>query len=210
MTETALAGVVVAALAGLFAGRAWAVARRGAESRPGFRSSPHYTEALHGLATGQTESAIREMAKVLREHPDSVEVQQVLALLYREVGQVERAIDMHRGLLARPDVTRTERAHALASLGTDYRKAGLLDRAAAAYGEALDVDPRNVHALAGQQGAAFVEDRLGAGGLVGRALLKRAQFAHAFEHALAPLVEAFAGGGDEAGVGLHGAVRKSA
>ena len=30
MTETALAGVVVAALAGLFAGRAWAVARRGA------------------------------------------------------------------------------------------------------------------------------------------------------------------------------------
>ena len=151
MTETALAGVVVAALAGLFAGRAWAVARRGAESRPGFRSSPHYTEALHGLATGQTESAIREMAKVLREHPDSVEVQQVLALLYREVGQVERAIDMHRGLLARPDVTRTERAHALASLGTDYRKAGLLDRAAAAYGEALDVDPRNVHALAGQQ-----------------------------------------------------------
>ncbi len=58
---------------------------------------------------------------------------------------------MHRALLARADVTRAERAHVLASLGTDYRKAGLLDRAASAYAEALDVDPRNVHALAGQQ-----------------------------------------------------------
>jgi lipopolysaccharide biosynthesis regulator YciM len=153
VTETALAAVVVAALAGVFAGRAWAATRRGAEGRerPGFRASPHYTEALHCLATGQVEGAIREMAKVLREHPESIEVQQVLALLYREVGQAERAIDMHRALVARPEVTRAERAHVLASLGTDYRKAGLLDRAARAYGEALDVDPKNVHALAGLQ-----------------------------------------------------------
>jgi len=153
VTETALAAVVVAALAGVFAGRAWAATRRRDElrERPGFRSSPHYTEALHCLATGQVEGAIGEMFKVLRDHAESVEVQQVLALLYREVGQVERAIGMHRALLSRRDVTRAERAHALASLGTDYRKAGLLDRATQAYGEALDVDPRNVHALAGQQ-----------------------------------------------------------
>ena len=153
MTETALAAVVLAALAGLLAGRAWAATRRSAElrERPGFRASPHYTEALHCLATGQLEGAIRELVKVLREHPESAEVQQVLAHLFREVGQAERAIEMHRALLARADITRAERAHVLASLGTDYRKAGLLDRAAAAYGEALDVDPKNVHALVGQQ-----------------------------------------------------------
>jgi lipopolysaccharide biosynthesis regulator YciM len=153
VTETALVAVVLAALAGLLAGRAWAATRRSAElrERPGFRASPHYTEALHCLATGQLEGAIRELVKVLREHPDSAEVQQVLSHLFREVGQVERAIEMHRALLARGDVTRAERAHVLASLGTDYRKAGLLDRAAAAYAEALDVDPKNVHALVGQQ-----------------------------------------------------------
>jgi len=153
VTETALAAVVLAALAGLLAGRAWAATRRSAElrERPGFRASPHYTEALHCLATGQLEGAIRELVKVLREHPESAEVQQVLAHLFREVGQAERAIEMHRALLARADITRAERAHVLASLGTDYRKAGLLDRAAAAYGEALDVDPKNVHALVGQQ-----------------------------------------------------------
>ena len=71
--------------------------------------------------------------------------------LYREVGKVERAIEIHRDLLAHKDLTRSERAHALASLGTDYRKAGFLDRAAQAYADALRVDPRNLHALAGQQ-----------------------------------------------------------
>jgi lipopolysaccharide biosynthesis regulator YciM len=106
---------------------------------------------LHYLATGQLDPATHELAKVLREHPDAVEVQQVLSHLHREVGQVEKAIDLHRTLLARADLTRAERAHALASLGTDYRKAGFLDRAAQAYSEALEVDAGNLHALEGQQ-----------------------------------------------------------
>jgi lipopolysaccharide biosynthesis regulator YciM len=153
LSDTALLAVLVAALAGLLAGGAWAAGRgRGREQqRPGFRSSPHYTEGLHCLATGQLETAIHELGKVLRDHPDAVEVQQVLSHLFREVGKVERAIEIHRGLLGRKDLTRAERAHTLASLGTDYRKAGFLDRAGQAYADALEVDPRNLHALAGQQ-----------------------------------------------------------
>jgi lipopolysaccharide biosynthesis regulator YciM len=153
MTDTAVVAVVVAALGGLLAGAAFAASRRpgGGRGRPGFRSSPHYTEGLHCLATGQLETAIHELEKVLRDHKDALEVQQVLSHLYREVGQVERAIEIHRGLLARGDLTRAERAHTLASLGTDYRKAGFLDRAGATYAEALAVDPRNLHALTGQQ-----------------------------------------------------------
>ena len=54
----------------------------------------------------------------------------MLSHLYREVGKTERAIEIHRALVARRDLTRAERAYALASLGTDYRKAGFLDRAA--------------------------------------------------------------------------------
>jgi lipopolysaccharide assembly protein B len=153
VTDTALVAVLVAAAGGALAGGAWVAGRRraGERLRPGFRSSPHYTEGLHCLATGQLETAIHELGKVLRDHPEAVEVQQVLSHLYREVGMVERAIELHRRLLERRDLTRAERAHALASLGTDYRKAGFLDRAAQAYSEALDVDPRNLHALAGQQ-----------------------------------------------------------
>jgi lipopolysaccharide biosynthesis regulator YciM len=153
MTDTALVAVLVAAAAGALAGGAFVAGRRKADERrrPGFRSSPHYTEGLHCLATGQLETAIHELGKVLRDHPDAVEVQQVVSHLYREVGKVERAIEIHRALLARPDLSRAERAHVLASLGTDYRKAGFLDRSAGAFADALDVDPRNLHALAGQQ-----------------------------------------------------------
>jgi lipopolysaccharide biosynthesis regulator YciM len=153
MTDSALLAVALAALAGLLAGRAWAAGRRRADERlrPGFRSSPHYTQGLHWLAAGQPDPAIRELAKVLRDHPGATEVQQVLSDLYREVGRVEQAIEIHRSLLARAGLTRAERAHALASLGTDYRKAGFLDRAGQAYADALDVDPRNLHALSGQQ-----------------------------------------------------------
>lgn len=153
MSDTALVAVVLAAVAGLVAGLAWAAARGGDEARrrPGFRSSPHYSEGLHALATGQLELAIHELDKVRREHADAIEVQQVLSHLYREVGRTERAIEMHRALIARRDLTRAERAYALASLGTDYRRAGMLDRAAEAYREALELEPRNLHALAGQQ-----------------------------------------------------------
>jgi lipopolysaccharide biosynthesis regulator YciM len=153
VADTALLAVLLAAAAGMLAGGAWVAGRRKAadRQRPAFRSSAHYTEGLHCLAAGQIETAVHELGKVLREYPEAVEVQQVLGHLQREAGRVERAIEIHRGLLARSDLTRAERAHALANLGTDYRKAGFLDRAAQAYSDALDVDPGNLHALGGQQ-----------------------------------------------------------
>src|SRR5207247_6325824 len=86
-----------------------------------------------------------------REEPGAVDVVQVLSHLLRDAGQVEKAIQLHQGLLARGDLTRAERAYVLAALGTDFRKAGFLDRATRAYTEALEVDPRNLQALVGQQ-----------------------------------------------------------
>jgi lipopolysaccharide biosynthesis regulator YciM len=153
MPDTALLAILLAGIGGVLAGRAWAVARRRGDlrDRPGFRMSPHYTQGLHYLASGQLELAISELTKVTREDPEAVEVLQVLSHLLREAGQVERAIGLHQSLLARPDLSRAERAHALSSLGTDFRRAGFLDRAARTYAEALEVDPKNIHALFGQQ-----------------------------------------------------------
>jgi len=153
LTDTALLAVLLATIAGVLAGRAWAAAlRRGdLKERPSFRTSPHYTQGLHYLTAGQLELAISELTKVTREDPDAVEVAQVLGNLLREAGQVERAIQVHQGLLEREDLTRAERAHVLACLGMDFRKAGFLDRASRSFAEVLDVDPRNIHALVGLQ-----------------------------------------------------------
>jgi lipopolysaccharide assembly protein B len=153
VTDTALLAVLLAAIAGLLAGRAWAAARRGGDSRDRarYRVSPHYTQGLHYVAAGQRELAISELTKVAREDPDALDVLQILGNLLREAGQVERAIKVHQGLLARTDLTRAERAYALASLGTDFRNAGFLDRATRTFEEVLEVDPKSIHALVGMQ-----------------------------------------------------------
>ena len=104
LTDTALLAVLLAAIAGVLAGRAWASAlRRGEErDRAAFRASPHYIQGLHYLAAGQLELAISELSKVARDEPDAVEVSHVLGNLLRESGQVERAIQVHQAILARP------------------------------------------------------------------------------------------------------------
>jgi lipopolysaccharide biosynthesis regulator YciM len=137
----------------VLAGRAWAAAlRRGdLRERAGYRASPHYTQGLHYLAASQLELAISELRKVAREDPEAIEVSLVLGNLFRQAGQVERAIQTHQALLGRADITRAERAHTLACLATDFRAAGFLDRATRTYAEVLEVDAKNLHALVGRQ-----------------------------------------------------------
>lgn len=152
MTDSALLAIVLAALAGLAAGRAWAKARRrDLFGRSAFRSSPHYTQGLHYLAAGESARAMSELAKVAREEPEAFEILLVLGNLHRETGQVERAMQIHQGLLDRGDLSRSERAHALFCLGADQRAAGFIDRAMRTFQDVLDMDPRNIHALAGLQ-----------------------------------------------------------
>ena len=51
-----------------------------------------------------------------------------LGNLYREKGQVGKAITVHQGLLQRPRLTRLEHAHVLLCLGLDYKRGGFVDR----------------------------------------------------------------------------------
>ncbi len=52
-----------------------------------------------------------------------------LGTLFRQRGEVEKAIRLHQNLIARPQISRETRANALNELGLDYMRAGLLDRA---------------------------------------------------------------------------------
>jgi lipopolysaccharide assembly protein B len=151
MTDTALLGVSLAALAGVAAGRLWASARlrAGRGEHVSERASRHLFRGLQLLTTGHSDLAVGAFLKVRRNHPDSVGVALALGNLLRESGQVERAIQVHQAVLDRIDLTRREQADALECLGMDSLKAGFIDRATQAFRNVLEIDPRNISAWTG-------------------------------------------------------------
>ncbi len=68
--------------------------------------------------------------------------------LYRQRGEIGRAIHLHQNLLLRRDLDAGARFQALVGLADDFREGGFLRRAIAAYEEVLAHQPRHARALA--------------------------------------------------------------
>jgi lipopolysaccharide biosynthesis regulator YciM len=109
--------------------------------------SLHYIVGLNFLVTNQIDLAIEELSKAAETLGDALEIHLLLGSLYREKGQVARAITIHQSLLQRPSLTRLEQAHVLLCLGLDFKRGGFVDRALEAFNEVLRLDPENHYAL---------------------------------------------------------------
>src|SRR6185295_1435530 len=142
--------VLLALLAGLAVGKAWEryklqdgrwIDRRRA------RESPHYMLGLNFLVANQIDPAIEELSIAAEAAGDPLEIHLILGNLYREKGQVGRAIQEHQQLLQRPDLRKLEHANVLLCLGLDYKHGGFVDRAIEAFSEVLRLDPQNQYAL---------------------------------------------------------------
>ena len=149
-----LLAALVALLAGLTIGKAWEryklrdgkwIDRRRA------RESPHYILGLNFLVANQIDLAIEELSRAASLDADALEVHMILGNLYREKGQVGKAITMHQTLLQRPKLSRLEHAYVLLCLGLDYKRGGFVDRALEAFNEVLRLDPKNEYALVNLQ-----------------------------------------------------------
>ena len=145
-----LLGVLVALLVGLAAGKAWEryklVEGRWIDRRR-VRRSPYFILGLNHLVAGQVDLAIEALEKASGLDPGAFELRLILGNLYREKGQVGRAIGEHQALLQRPRLNRIEQANVLVCLGLDYRRGGFVDRAVATFSEVLKLDPENEAAL---------------------------------------------------------------
>ncbi|MBI3403443.1 MAG: tetratricopeptide repeat protein [Acidobacteria bacterium] len=144
-----LAGLLLL-LIGLTVGKAWEryklrdgtwIDRRRA------RDSPHYILGLNFLVANQIDQAIEELTRAASLDADALEVHMILGNLYREKGQVGKAITVHQQLLQRPRLSRLEHAHVLLCLGLDYKRGGFVERALEAFTEVLRLDPKNEYAL---------------------------------------------------------------
>src|SRR5688500_6989828 len=150
MDAYATLGILVALLAGLAAGKAWEryklqdgrwIDRRRA------RESPHYMLGLNFLVANQIDPAIDELTRAAEGAGDPLEIHLILGNLYREKGQVGRAIQEHQALLQRPNLRKLEHANVLLCLGLDYKRGGYVDRALEAFSEVQRLDPDNEYAL---------------------------------------------------------------
>ena len=150
MQDYGLLFVLLALLVGLAAGKAWEryklVEGRWIDRRR-VRQSPHFILGLNYLVGGQVDLAIEELEKAASLDPGALELRLVLGNLYREKGQVGRAIHEHQTLLQRPRLNRIEHANVQLCLGLDYRRGGFVDRAVAAFTDVLKLEPNNEAAL---------------------------------------------------------------
>ena len=124
----------------LFFGLGWAAARIDIrhlvkESRALPRS---YFEGLNFLLNEQPDRAIESFVDAVRVDPQTIELHFALGSLFRRRGETERAIRMHQNLVERDDLPQDMKLQALAELGQDYLKAGLLDRAEEVFNKLLD------------------------------------------------------------------------
>src|SRR6478736_7091701 len=145
-----LVAALVALLVGLTVGKAWEryklrdgtwIDRRHA------RQAPHYILGLNFLVANQIDLAIEELTRAASVDADALEVHMILGNLYREKGQVGKAITVHQALLQRSKLSRIEHAYVLLCLGLDYKRGGFVDRALEAFTEVLRLDPENQYAL---------------------------------------------------------------
>lgn len=126
----------------LFFGLGWAAARVDIrhlvkESRALPRS---YFQGLNFLLNEQPDRAIEAFVEAVRVDPETIELHFALGSLFRRRGETERAVRMHQNLVEREDLKQDLKLQALAELGQDYLKAGLLDRAEAVFDKLRDSD----------------------------------------------------------------------
>lgn len=97
-----------------------------------------YFKGLNFLLNEEPDRAIDAFIEVAKLDPETTELHFALGSLFRRRGEMERAIRVHHSLLARADLPAADREMAQHELGHDYLRAGMLDRAEAAFISVLD------------------------------------------------------------------------
>jgi len=123
----------------------WAVAKKPKpEKKTGLDDRDAYIRGLKYIISNQPDKAIAEFTRAVQVDSNTIEIYQDLGNLFRERGEVGRAIQIHQSILLRPSLDNEFRISALMNLGLDYQKGGFIDRAIKVYQEVLQHDSDNV------------------------------------------------------------------
>ena len=71
---------------------------------------------------------------------ETIETYFALGRLFRSNGEIERAIGIHRSLIARDNISEATRLEALKELAIDFDKGGFIDKALETYKDVLKIN----------------------------------------------------------------------
>jgi len=92
------------------------------------------------LIAGEKDKAIQELLNATEANKEMLDTYFVLGKLFRNSGEIEKAINIHRSLIARETASENVRLSALKELAIDYDKGGFVDKAIETYKDVLKLN----------------------------------------------------------------------
>ncbi len=102
--------------------------------------SSEYFKGLNYLLNDEQGKALDVFVKLVESNWDTIDMHFTLGKIYRRNGEMDKAIKIHQGLIARPSLPERYRSKILLELGYDYLGAGWFDRAEGLFKEVLIQD----------------------------------------------------------------------
>ncbi len=109
--------------------------------------SSQYFKGLNHLLNDEQGKALDIFVKLVEADWETIDTHFALGKIFRKNGEIDKAIKIHQGLMARPSLPERYRDRVLLELGNDYLGAGWFDRAEGLFKEILKHDSKSEPAL---------------------------------------------------------------
>lgn len=99
-----------------------------------------FLNASQYLIEGNKDLAIKEFLNAVDLNRETMDTYFALGGLFRSNGEIEKAISIHRSLIARESISESTRLQALKELALDFDKGGFIDKAVETYKDVLKIN----------------------------------------------------------------------
>lgn len=126
----------------------WQAARRRYKERQEKRKeiSVRFVRGINFLLSEEPDKALDVFLNYPEIDENTANTFLLLGNLFRNRGEINRALRIHQNLVARSDLSKAQRMSAMLALGEDFFAAGMLDRAESVFTELLKNDPKRADA----------------------------------------------------------------
>jgi len=99
-----------------------------------------FLNATQYLISGNKDLAIKEFLNAVDINRETIDTYFALGGLFRSNGEIEKAISIHRSLIARENISEVDRLRSLKELAIDFDKGGFVDKAIETYKDVLRIN----------------------------------------------------------------------